>query len=221
MAGSFDELVEEIIDTMDGKLFPFDMNIAQAGQPVQQLRNFFGGQVPRGLEYTDDPTAGGALVNTTITNGTSSATQTVASTANMRPGMALRFGTGGAGAYALVGAITSSTTVALDTIVNTTTGQEVTGVVPEAGDFIWMNNPERVAYANAARVYLWKNNVAGDHTYRVSFNIVDVRSAATPNPPERHLCLWYRPTCVLLPVAVVIPVEPFFRFLGGERGGGS
>lgn len=74
--------------------------------------------------YQQSSVGGGYGVNTTVTSGTTSATQTVGSTAGMQPGVSLYFAT--AGVYAIVSSVTNSTTVVLTASITTTTNEVVT-----------------------------------------------------------------------------------------------
>lgn len=69
---------------------------------------------------------GGYGVNTTVTTGATSATQTLGSTAGMQPGDVLYFAT--AAVNAIVSSVTNSTTVVLTASITTTTSEVVTRV---------------------------------------------------------------------------------------------
>jgi hypothetical protein len=74
---------------------------------------------------------GGYGVNTTVTTGASSATQTVGSTAGMAPGDTLYFAT--TAASRVVSSITDATTVVLTATISTTTAEAVTKIGVQPG----------------------------------------------------------------------------------------
>jgi hypothetical protein len=74
--------------------------------------------------YQQSSVGGGYGVNTTVTSGTSSATQTVGSTAGMEVGTSLYFAT--TNAYRIVSSVTNATTVVLAATISTTTAEVVT-----------------------------------------------------------------------------------------------
>jgi hypothetical protein len=101
---------------------------------------------------------GGWGVQTTVTTGAASATQTIGSTANVRPGDVLYFAT--TGDSRTVQSVTNGTTVVLSSTITTTTGETVTRtsiVQPGGGSAIRMFYPETGAPMEHEETYIPKS----------------------------------------------------------------
>jgi len=138
------------------------------------------------------PNVTSSTVNTTVTAGANSATQTVASTAGMTVDMVLAFYNGSATTYCVVQSIASATSVVLTASINTTLGSwTVTGAgtyygleVPYAGiqSVFFLAGATCTLYFNGIGSPLATFALSAGVTYNWSIDDYAISATACPKP---------------------------------------